>query len=151
MIQLKINGVLYDVHVRENEMLRETLRRLGMYSVKCGCETSNCGLCTVLLDRKPVLSCSVLSFLCDGKEIETLEGLTEEAKIFGTYMALEGADQCGFCSPGFILNVIQLKRENIRGEAQIKERLKGNLCRCTGYFSQLRAIKNYIMECENGK
>ena len=115
----------------------EYVRTKGCYSVKRGCETSNCGLCTVWMNKKPVLSCSVLAARADGKEIVTLEGVQERAAEFGTYLANQGGEQCGFCNPGFIMNVLAMEEE-------IKAYLSGNLCRCSGYESQLRAIKNYL-------
>ena len=80
--------------------------------LKRGCETSNCGLCTVMMDGKPVLSCSVLTVRADGHVIETLEGLQEEAEEFGAFIADQGAEQCGFCNPGFMMNALALFREN---------------------------------------
>ena len=109
------------------------------------CETSNCGLCTVWMNKKPVLSCSVLAARADGKEIVTLEGVQERAAEFGTYLANQGGEQCGFCNPGFIMNVLAMEDElNNPTEEEIKAYLSGNLCRCSGYESQLRAIKNYL-------
>ena len=97
------------------------------------------------MDQKPVLSCSVLAARADGHEITTMEGVQQEAVEFGTFLADEGGEQCGFCSPGFIMNVLSMVRElpNPTDE-QIKEYLAGNLCRCTGYQSHLRAIKKYL-------
>ena len=86
----------------------------GCYSVKCGCETTNCGLCTVFLDEKPVLSCAVLAARADGHKVETMEGLQKEAEEFGRFIADQGAEQCGFCNPGMIMNAIALFRENRR-------------------------------------
>ena len=121
------------------------VRTKGCYSVKRGCETSNCGLCTVWMNKKPVLSCSVLAARADGKEIVTLEGVQERAAEFGTYLANQGGEQCGFCNPGFIMNVLAMEDElNNPTEEEIKAYLSGNLCRCSGYESQLRAIKNYL-------
>ena len=111
----------------------------------CGCETSNCGLCTVFLNDKPVLSCSVLAVRADKCSVTTLEGLQEEAAEFVTFIADQGAEQCGFCNPGFIMNVLAMEDElNNPTEEEIKAYLSGNLCRCSGYESQLRAIKNYL-------
>ena len=92
-------------------LLIDFVRDHGCYSVKRGCETSNCGLCTVFLDEKPVLSCSVLAARADGKEIVTLEGVQERAAEFGTYLANQGGEQCGFCNPGFIMNVLAMEDE----------------------------------------
>ena len=125
--------------------LLEFVRSEGCYSVKRGCETSNCGLCTVWIDGKSRLSCSVLAASVDGHEITTLEGVEDEAAEFGRFLAAEGGEQCGFCSPGFIMNVLAMKRELTDPDLEeIKEYLAGNLCRCTGYMSQLRAIEKYM-------
>ena len=91
--------------------LLEFVRSEGCYSVKRGCETSNCGLCTVWIDHKPVLSCSVLAARADGTHITTLEGVEDRAKEFGTYLAKQGGEQCGFCNPGFIMNVLAMEDE----------------------------------------
>lgn len=126
-------------------MLLDYVRQKGCYSVKCGCETSNCGLCTVWLDEKPVLSCTVPAARVEGRRITTLEGLQEEAAEFGGFLADEGGEQCGFCSPGFIMNVLAMVRElDDPTEEEILEYLSGNLCRCSGYMSQLRAIKAFL-------
>lgn len=121
------------------------MRFLGCKSVKRGCETANCGLCTVFLDEKPVLSCSVLAVRVDGRSVTTLEGLQEEAAEFGAFIADQGAEQCGFCNPGFIMNALALFREKPDpNEEEIKEYLAGNLCRCSGYEGQLRGIQNFL-------
>ena len=92
-----------------------------------------------------MLSCSVLAARIDGKRVMTMEGLQEEAKEFGTFLANEGAEQCGFCNPGFIMNVLAMTKElEDPTEEEIKEYLAGNLCRCTGYMGQMRAIKTYL-------
>ena len=126
-------------------LLIDFLREKGCYSVKRSCETANCGLCTVLMDEKPILSCSMLAVRIDGKKIVTLEGLQKEAEEFGTFLANEGAEQCGFCNPGFIMNVIAMLRElEEPDEEQIKEYLAGNLCRCSGFVSQTASILKYL-------
>ena len=104
-----------------------------------------CGLCTVFLDEKPVLSCSVLAVRADGRSVTTLEGLQKEAEEFGAFIADEGAEQCGFCNPGFVMNALALFRENPEPcEEEIKEYLAGNLCRCSGYEGQLRGILAFL-------
>ncbi len=126
-------------------LLIDFVRAEGCYSVKRGCETSNCGLCTVFLDGLPVLSCSVLAARADNRKVTTLEGLLEEAKEFGAFLADEGAEQCGFCNPGFLMNAIALFREKPEPtEQEIREYLAGNLCRCSGYEGQLRAILKFL-------
>ena len=140
-----LNGVKRQAEVRPDELLLDFLRKNSCYSVKRGCETSNCGLCTVWMNKKPVLSCSVLAARAEGKEIVTLEGVQERAAEFGTYLANQGGEQCGFCNPGFIMNVLEMEDElDDPTEEEIKAYLSGNLCRCSGYESQLRAIKNYL-------
>ena len=144
-IKVWINSKLYNEEVEADMLLIDFVRSKGYLSVKRGCETSNCGLCTVWLDGTPVLSCSTLAVRANGKKVTTLEGLEEEVLEFGTFMANEGSEQCGFCSPGFIMNVIAMKRElKNPTEDEIKKYLSGNLCRCTGYMGQLRAIKKYL-------
>ena len=141
-----LNGVKRQAEVRPDELLLDFLRKNSCYSVKRGCETANCGLCTVLMDERPVLSCSMLAARADGKRIVTLEGMQEEAKEFGAFMANEGAEQCGFCNPGMIMNALALFRENeFPNEEEIKEYLAGNLCRCSGYEGQLRGIQNFLV------
>ena len=144
-IKLWINDKLYIDNIEPDMMLIDFVRSKGFFSVKRGCETANCGLCTVHLEGKPVLSCSTLAAKANGKHVTTLEGLKEEAEEFGAFMADEGAEQCGFCSPGFVMNVLAMKKELVNPtEEEIKEYLSGNLCRCTGYMGQLRAIKKYL-------
>ena len=103
------------------------------------------------MNGKPVLSCSVLATRADGAEITTLEGLQEEAAEVGAFLAAEGADQCGFCSPGLIMNVLAMERElSDPSYEEILEYLSGNLCRCTGYMSQMRAIEAYLNRKKEG-
>lgn len=143
-IKVWINSKLYSEEIEADMLLIDFLRAKGYLSVKRGCETSNCGLCTVWLDGTPVLSCSTLAVRANGKKVTTLEGL-EEVIEFGKFMANEGSEQCGFCSPGFIMNVIAMKKElKNPTDDEIKTYLSGNLCRCTGYMGQLRAIKKYL-------
>lgn len=148
-ISYTLNGRKVTDDVNPVQPLTEYLRSRGCLSVKRGCETSNCGLCTVLVDGRPVLSCSTLTARIDGKTVETMEGLQDEAAEIGAYLADEGAEQCGFCSPGMIMNIIGMTRElKNPTEDEIKHYLAGNLCRCTGYVSQLRAIRKYLAEKE---
>lgn len=140
-----LNGKKVTSSVAADDMLLNELRKQNCYSVKCGCETTNCGLCTVWLDDVPVLSCSIPAPRVDGHKITTLEGVQEEAKEFTQFMAEEGADQCGFCNPGFIMNVLAMAKElKNPTEKEWNEFLSGNLCRCTGYTSHSRAIKKYL-------
>lgn len=144
-VQIKVNGKLIKDDVSCDLLLIDFLRNHGCYSVKRGCETSNCGLCTVWMNEKPVLSCSILAVRANNHSIMTLEGLQEEAKVFADFMANEGAEQCGFCSPGLIMNVLAMEKElKNPSEEEIKNYLAGNLCRCTGYMAQMRAITKYL-------
>lgn len=145
LVSIRLNGKIVNDNIDADMLLIDFVRKHGCFSVKRGCETSNCGLCTVFLDNKPVLSCSVLAAKANGREVTTLEGLQEEAREFGAFIAEQGAEQCGFCNPGFIMNAIALFRENPNPtDEEIKEYLAGNLCRCSGYEGQLRGIKNFI-------
>ena len=144
-IKLKLNGRNIMDSVEADTILLDFLRENGCLSVKRGCDTSNCGLCTVLMDGKPVLSCSTLAVRADGHEIYTLEGLQAEASDFVGFIADLGADQCGFCNPGFVMNTIALLRENPDPtDDEIRAFLAGNLCRCTGYDGQLRGIRAFL-------
>lgn len=144
-IKLKLNGKAIAASVEPDTVLLDFLRAQGCLSVKRGCDTSNCGLCTVMLDGKPILSCSELAVRAEGHEIYTLEGLQEEAADFIGFIADQGADQCGFCNPGFVMNTVALLRENPdHTDDEIRAFLAGNLCRCSGYEGQLRGIRNYL-------
>jgi carbon-monoxide dehydrogenase small subunit len=144
-IKLKLNGKAITASVEADTVLLDFLREKGCLSVKRGCDTSNCGLCTVLMDGKPILSCSTLAVRADGHEIHTLEGLQAEAADFVGFIADQGADQCGFCNPGFVMNTIALLRENPDPtDDEIRAFLAGNLCRCSGYDGQLRGIRAYL-------
>lgn len=144
-IEFTLNGKLTYAEIKDDTSLFDLLRAKGCYSVKCGCETENCGLCTVLVDGKSVLSCSMLAARVDDRDVVTLEGVQKEAEEFGMYLAGEGAEQCGFCSPGLIMNVLAMEKELVQPEEDaVREYLAGNLCRCSGYMGQMRAIRKYL-------
>jgi aerobic carbon-monoxide dehydrogenase small subunit len=144
-ISCDINGKSYTRQIEPDLVLIDFLRDLGFLSLKQGCDTTNCGLCTVWVDGTPRLSCAMLAAGIQGRQITTIEGVEKEAAAFGQFMADQGADQCGFCSPGFIMNVLAMERElTDPSDDQIKHYLSGNLCRCTGYASQMRAINLYL-------
>lgn len=145
LVELKINGKKYKIDIEPDEFLVDTLRKVGNLSVKRGCDTGCCGLCSIWIDKKPTLSCATLTVRALNKEITTIEGLEKEADEFARILIAEGAEQCGFCSPGFIMTVLAMKNElENPSEEEIKHYLTGNLCRCTGYMGQLRAIKTYM-------
>ena len=145
LITINLNGKKIVDDVAPDTLLIDFVRAHGCKSVKRGCETANCGLCTVFMDGTPILSCSMLVARADGHSITTLEGLQDEAAEFGAFIADQGAEQCGFCNPGFIMNALALFREKeYPSEDEIKEYLAGNLCRCTGYEGQLRGIQAFL-------
>lgn len=147
-----LNNVHREAEVQPDTLLLDLLRQMGCFSVKRGCETANCGLCTVLLEGRPVLSCSMLALRIQGKKVVTLEGMEKEAQEFGTFLAGEGAEQCGFCNPGFIMNVFAMLNElPDPDEEQIREYLAGNLCRCSGFVGQTRSILKYLRYKQDGK
>ena len=146
---MEINFILNGKHrieeIKPDTVLLDLLRKLGCYSVKRGCDSSNCGICTVFVDDRPVLSCRVLAASIDSHNITTLEGLQDEAKEFGAFIADQGAEQCGFCNPGFMMNAMALLRDNPDPtDDEIRAYLAGNLCRCSGYEGQLRGIRNFL-------
>lgn len=144
-LKFTLNGRSVSADVAPDAMLLDFLREQGCKSVKRGCETGNCGMCTVLMDGRPVLSCAIPALRAGGRSVVTLEGMQAEAEEFARFMAAQGADQCGFCNPGFVMNVMAMLRElPDPSEEEIRAYLAGNLCRCTGFASQHRAIAAYI-------
>jgi carbon-monoxide dehydrogenase small subunit len=143
-ITLKVNGEERVVTVEPRQTLLDTLRNdLGLTGTKEGCGNGNCGTCTVLLNGKAVSSCLVLAIEAEGQEIMTIEGLAQPGKIHPLQQAFieEGAIQCGFCSPGMILTAKAfLDATPHPTEAQARQAIAGNLCRCTGYDKIVRAI-----------
>lgn len=144
-INCTVNGQLETIEVEPGETLLEMLRnRLGLTGAKRGCEVGECGACTVLVDNEPVASCIYLAALADGKEILTIEGLSkdDELTVLQQCFIDEGAVQCGFCTPGFILAAYALLLKNPSPtREEIKKGLAGNLCRCTGYQNIIRAVE----------
>ena len=147
LVKFYLNNTLVSYDVRPDEYLSETLRSHGVKSVKIGCNETSCGSCTLLIEEKPVMSCGILTASVEGKHVTTIEGIQEEAAKIAYYFAEEGADQCGFCNVGYALVIYALKRE-IKNptDEQIKNYIVGNLCRCSGLYSQLNAIKAYLKE-----
>lgn len=143
LIELKVNGESYEVAVEPRRTLLEVLReQLGLTGTKEGCDAGDCGTCTVLLDGKPVPSCLVLAIDAQGKDILTIEGMSNGPELHPIQKAFVdyGAIQCGFCSPGMLLTVKALLDENPNpSEAEVKKAISGNLCRCTGYAKIIEA------------
>lgn len=144
-ITLSINGYKKDVDVAPDEYLLDTLRGLNYLSVKRGCDSTSCGVCTVLVDGEPVPSCSYLSIKADGHNITTVEGIQKEAEKLADLLGKEGADQCGYCNPALAVTVYAMKRTlKNPSDEDIRRYLVGNLCRCSGYVNQHKAIKAYL-------
>ena len=144
-VTLKVNGVLHSSKISPNMLLVDFLRvNLGLTGTHVGCDTSQCGACTVHIDGKAVKSCSVLVVQIDGCEVKTIEGIGTSEKLHPMQEAFREchALQCGFCTPGMIMQAIDLV-ENNQGlnNQDIREGLEGNICRCTGYHNIVKAIK----------
>ena len=143
-IRLTINGQAYDISTVSNETLLDFLRyRLGLVGTKSGCETGDCGACTVIVDGKAVNSCLVLAVESNGASITTIEGISSNGELHPLQQAFidYGGVQCGFCTPGMIMAAKSLLDEDPNAnEKDIRFALAGNLCRCTGYVSILKAV-----------
>jgi len=142
---ITINGRKREFDVEPSKLLLNLLRDdLGLTGAKYGCGIGECGACTVHVDGEPVLGCMTLAVDCDGKTVETIEGLSDGMELHPIQQAYldEGAVQCGFCTPGFIMTTKALLDENPEpSEAEIRNYLKGNLCRCTGYVNIVKAVQ----------
>lgn len=150
-ITCHVNNREFTRDIAPDLLLIDFVRDLGFKSVKCGCDTSNCGLCTVWVDGTSVLSCAVLAARVNGKQVTTLEGLEDQTGEFGRFMAAQGVEQCGFCAPGLIMNVLAMKNElETPSVDEIRQYLSGNLCRCSGYEGQLRAVTAYLQSQGHG-
>jgi len=143
-LKFKVNGQPYDIFVKPKTLLVEVLRdHIGLTGTKRGCNSSSCGACTVMLDGMSVKSCSVLALQANGAEVVTVEGLAKGNQLSPLQRAFldHGAYQCGFCTPGMLMSSTALLTENPRPtKEQMKEGIDGNICRCTGYNSIIRAI-----------
>lgn len=149
-IALTINGEETQVSFAPYKTLLELLREdAGLMGTKHGCELGECGACAVLLDGRPVLSCLVLGVECEGRQVETVEGIDEGGKLHPLQEAFAdlGAAQCGYCTPGILLTAkALLDAHPSPTRDQIKEALSGNLCRCTGYIQIFDAVEAAILE-----
>lgn len=144
-VKLNINGTHYNFSAAPDEYLLDTLRKLGYKSVKRGCDTTSCGICSIVVDNKLVPSCSYLTVRAHNKAVITVEGVQEEARKIAEMITSEGVDQCGFCSPGHVMAIYTLMKENKKlTMEEIKHYMAGNLCRCSGYEGQHRAIKKIL-------
>jgi len=144
-ITLKINGEKYETEVEPRRLLVHVLRELGFTGVHIGCDTSNCGACTVIMNGKSVKSCTVLAVEANNAEILTVEGLAKDGKLHPIQEAFweHHGLQCGYCTPGMIMESYWLLKEKPNPtEEEIREGISGNLCRCTGYQNIVKAIKS---------
>ena len=144
VIELIINGEPSEVIVRPNELLVDVIRdKIGLTGTKKGCGAGDCGACTVLMEGKPILSCLTLAISCQGKHIETIEGLAKDGTLHPLQQTFvkKGAIQCGYCTPGMILSAKALLRKKPSPDPEdIRYEMAGNLCRCTGYKKIMEAI-----------
>ena len=144
-ITLTVNDVMETVDVPQSMTLLQMLReKLSLTGTKNGCSAGECGACTVLMNEEPVNSCMVLAAECDGANIVTVEGLAKGGKLSKLQDTIikTGGVQCGFCTPGMLISATALLKRNPHPtENEIREALVGNLCRCTGYFRIVEAVK----------
>ena len=153
-VALTINGKQRKVETAANQTLLYLLRDdLGLTGTKDGCREGECGACTVLLDGEPINSCLVLCVQADGREVLTIEGLAQNAKLHPVQTAFveAGAVQCGFCTPGALMTTVALlSRTKSPTDQQVREALVGNLCRCTGYNKMVKAVRLAAEEMTHG-
>jgi aerobic carbon-monoxide dehydrogenase small subunit len=149
-VRVTINGTTYEDEVEPRLLFVHYLRdQLGLTGTNVGCDTSNCGACTVLLDGQSVKSCTLLAVQADGSEVTTIEGLAEDGEWHPLQKAFhtEHGLQCGYCTPGMIMASVSLLAENPSpSEQEIREGLEGNLCRCTGYQNIVKAVQKAASE-----
>lgn len=144
-VTYNINGMKRSFEIEPGDMLIDVLRKHGYLSVKKACDEGVCGICTIHVDDKPVLSCSYLAAKAHGHKVTTIEGLKEEATKLAGFIVKEGTDQCGFCNPSFAMAVIAMKKElKNPSEDDIRKYLVGNTCRCSGYQGHHRAVMKYL-------
>jgi len=144
-VSITVNGEKREADVEPRELLAYFLRNgLGLKGTMVGCDTSSCGACTVLLDGESVKSCTVLAVQADGSEVTTIEGLADDGELHPVQQAFHESHalQCGYCTPGMVMASVSLLRENPNPtEAEIRQGLEGNLCRCTGYHNIVKAVQ----------
>jgi len=154
LIELRVNGRSHELASEPSKLLLDVLRQdLQLTGSKRGCDDSSCGACTVLIDGIPMLSCALLAMSCEGQEITTVEGVSEHGALVAIQKAYGdwGGAQCGFCTPGFMMTVKHLLASNPNpNDAEIRDALSSNLCRCTGYSQMYQAIKAAIEAEQRG-
>jgi aerobic carbon-monoxide dehydrogenase small subunit len=154
LVELKVNGRTHELAIEPSALLLDVLRiDLGLTGSKRGCDESSCGACTVLIDGVAMLSCALLAASCEGQEVTTIEGVSEHGSLAAIQKAYgdRGGAQCGYCTPGFIMTVKSLLAENPDpSEADVRNALSSNLCRCTGYNQMYEAIKSAVQAERKG-
>jgi len=144
ILRVKVNGRWREDAVAENQLLVEYLRDVArLTGTKTGCDGGECGACTILLDGEPVPSCITLAARCEGRSVETIEGLAEQGRLHRLQNAFHEklGTQCGFCTPGMIMSAEALLRRNPDpSDDEIRDALSGNLCRCTGYVKIIESV-----------
>src|SRR5437899_2472761 len=154
LIELRVNGRSYEIAIAPSKLLLDALRHeLDLAGSKRGVDDSCCGACAVLIDGTPMLSCTLLAASCEGQEITTVEGVSEHGALAAIQKAYGdwGGAQCGFCTPGFMMTVKHLLATNANpSEAEVREALSSNLCRCTGYSQMYQAVKAAIEAEQKG-
>ncbi len=148
LIELRVNRRTYELALEPSKLLLDVLRQdLDLTGSKRGCDDSSCGACTVQVDGVPMLACTMLAASCEGQEITTVEGVADHGSLAALQKAYGdfGGSQCGFCTPGFMMTVKWLLANNPEpSEAEIREALSSNLCRCTGYSQMYQAVRAAI-------
>ncbi len=154
LLELRVNGRSHELAIEPNRLLLDALRLdLQLTGSKRSCDDSSCGVCTVLVDGTPMLSCALLAASCEGQEITTVEGVSEHGALAAIQKAYGdwGGAQCGFCTPGFMMTIKHLLSENPQpSDEEIRIALSSNLCRCTGYSQMYEAIKAAIEAEQKG-
>ena len=144
VVSICVNGEWHEIAVKPRNMLVEVIRDvIGLTGTKASCESGTCGACTVLLDGRPVLACITLAVECDGRQVQTVEGLAQGDQLSPIQQAFldQSALQCGFCTSGMLMSATALLRDNPKPTRQdINKALEGNLCRCTGYNAIVDAV-----------
>ncbi len=153
-IRLKINGEEREAEVEPRLLLVHLIREtLGLTGTHIGCDTSNCGACTVLLDGKPIKSCTIFAVQADGREVLTVEGLAKDGELHPIQEGFwqEHGLQCGFCTPGMLMTGYAFLQQNANpSEDEIREAISGNLCRCTGYVNIVKSVEYAARKLQEG-
>jgi carbon-monoxide dehydrogenase small subunit len=154
-MQITVNGQTHDLVVKDNTLLIEVIReQLQLTGTHSGCDTTQCGCCTVLMDQVAVKSCTILARQAQGTSIQTIEGLAQNDQLHPVQEAFseEHGLQCGYCTPGMIMSTVHLlQRYPAPTDEQIQEGLAGNICRCTGYVNIIKAVKSAAKKIQEAK